>query len=458
VWLAVLVLSALRLGQAAGGPWAGRVAAGLVAADPNFLAHSSLATTDVSVSAALLALTSFAYVARGEHWARKVLVPGFCFGVAVLCKLSALLYGGVVLTAIEVLYWFEAGALLRPAGATAAVWRGTVAVTVGRSVLIVASVIALGTGLAVVVSGFPEPGRQPMALVAAAIPPTDPLRPRYDKYAADHDQVPYAAVAFLFQWWHNSEGRPTYLNGTYHPAGCWYYFPVLVAMKTPVPVLLLALAAVVRPRRAANPLVAIAAALLVVTLSAKLQTGVRFVLPVLAVGYVAVAVAVVRSWGRWGARAGALAVVAVAATSAWVWPHGLGYLNQLAGGPGAAIERVSDSNHDWGQGIPDLRAWHKANGEPPIALWYFGTDPAAWKPPFQIVGPERAALRTGDDVRRYVGPRVLAVGASVLTLHPDLSPSKRATLDYLRTLAPLARTSAFVVYDFRDPPPARAAP
>ena len=44
-WLWLLVFSAWRLGSTAGGPWAGRLASGLIAADPNFLAHASLATT-----------------------------------------------------------------------------------------------------------------------------------------------------------------------------------------------------------------------------------------------------------------------------------------------------------------------------------------------------------------------------------------------------------------------------
>jgi hypothetical protein len=452
VWLAVLVLSAMRLGQAAGGPWAGRVAAGLVAADPTFLAHSALAATDVSVSAALLALTSFAYTGRGRPWAGRVLVPGFCFGTAVLCKLSALLYGGVILTAVEVLYWFESGALVRPAGVSAGAWAAGIARTVAGSVTAVAAAIALGLVLVLAVTGVSDAGRRPMAEILRGIPADDPLRPRYEGYAAETDRVPYAAAAFLFQWWHNARGDAAFLNGTHYPKGCWYYFPVLIAMKVPVPVWLLGAAALLRPRRALNPVLPFALLLLLVTFKSNLQTGVRLVLPIVALGYVAVAVGAVRAFGRCGAWAGAAAVLVVAGTSAWVWPHGLGYLNQFAGGPAAAHERVCDSNLDWGQGVPDLLAWHRANGEPPIALWYFGTDPAAWKPPFQMVGPERAALRTGDDVRRYVGPRVLAVSQTVLALHPDATPSKRAALDYLRTLTPTARTQTFVIYDFRDQP------
>jgi len=208
-----------------------------------------------------------------------------------------------------------------------------------------------------------------------------------------------------------------------------------------------------RFRRAFNPFVLAALLLTCVTLTANLQIGVRLVLPVIAMGYLAVAIGVVRGFGRCGVVAGFVAVAVTAAISAWVWPHGLGYLNQLAGGPSAAPSRVSDSNLDWGQGIPDLLEWQKAHGEPEIALWYFGTDPAAWKAPFVPIAPEHAPIANGDDFRRFVGPRLLAVGTTVMTLHPEATPSKREAIGYLRTQRPVGRTPTFVIYDFREPAP-----
>ncbi|MCE9567827.1 MAG: hypothetical protein K8U57_37995, partial [Planctomycetes bacterium] len=287
--------------------------------------------------------------------------------------------------------------------------------------------------------------------VARAIPKTEPLWPKYQQYAEQYDEAPYAVVAFAFQAWHNSEGRPAFLNGTFYPTGCWFHFPVLMVMKIPLPVMLLAFATLFRFRRSFNPFMVVALLLVLVTLTAKLQIGVRLVLPVIALGYVAVAVGVVRGFGRCGTYAGFTAVLVIAATSVWVWPHGLCYLNQLAGGPSAAHDRVADSNLDWGQGIPDLLEWHKANGEPEIALWYFGTDPAAWKPPFVQIAPERASIATGDDFRRFVGPRYVAVGATVTSLHPESTLAKRVVVEYLRTQKPVARTPTFVVYDFREP-------
>jgi hypothetical protein len=449
-WLWLLVLTAWRLGRAAAGPWAGRIASGLLATDPNILAHASLATTDVAASAALLAFGRAVYVGRAGGWWKRVILPGLWFGVAALCKLSALLYGGLLLVTLEVCYRFATGAVARPVGGAPGAWATNVAGAALRSILVVGAVIALGLAVAVAYCGVPQEGERPFTKVAAALPPNEPLKSRYDRWAEGAGRVPHAVSAVAFQWWWNSRGRPSYLNGTYYPDGYRWYFPELLMMKLPLPVFFLALASAARPRALANPFTLAALVLLAVLLRANLQTGVRLALPVVALGYVALAVAVARGYPRRAAFFGLPAVGALAITSVWVWPHALGYLNQPSGGREAAPGRVSDSNLDWGQGLPDLRAWHEANGRPPVIVWYFGSDPAVREPPFQQIPLEALPIENGADLRKWIGPRVLAVGYTVLTLHPDTSPAKGTVLAYLKTRRPLARTATFVLYDFRD--------
>jgi hypothetical protein len=456
-WLVLLLFSALRLGRAVGGPWAGRLAAGLIAADPNVLAHSSLATTDIPLTATLMAFTRAVYAGREGGWWRRLLLPGLWYGIAVLTKLSALLYGGIILVTLEIAYRFASSHLARPVGAsvTVEVWR--VVGEVVRSVLAVSTTIVLGICLAGVYCGKPEPDVNPLSNVANSMPESEPLRTKYLELATKYRQVPYTFVTFAFQWWQNSRGRPSFLNGTYYPTGCWFHFPVLIAMKLPIPIILLGLAALTRPRRIANPLSLVALLLLLSSMTANIQIGLRLVLPILTIAYVALAVAVIRGFGHPGWWAGVVAVVVMGATSAWVWPHGLCYLNQFSGGVNAAPDRVSDSNCDWGQGLPDLIAWYRANGEPAIAVWYFGSDPAIQRPPFQQIVVEAFPIKSGDDLRAAVGSRILAVGATVISLQPDSPPAKSIALKYLKTRMPLARTPTFILYDFRDPegPPPR---
>lgn len=451
-WLSLLVLSAWRIGRIAAGPWGGRIAAGLIAADPTVLAHATLATTDVAVTAALTAFAGTVYAGRSGGWWWRLVLPGAWYGVAAACKLSALLYGGVILVVLEVCHRLSTGALFPDAGRGFGAWARKFAGATARSVLAAAVVVALGLGLARWFHGVPDEGRRPFETVAKRLPPDDPLKEDYLRWAEEYEPVPHIVTAFAFQWWWNYEGRPSFLNGTYYPAGYRWFFPVVIAMKTPLPVILLALAALLRPRALwLNAFTVAALALVAVALKGNLQLGVRLALPAIALGYVAVAVAVARGYPRRAPWLGVPAVLAVALTSLWVWPHGLGYLNQLYGGPDQAIHRLSDSNNDWGQGIPDLRAWHEANGRPNTIIWYFGVDPAARRPPFQQFPLESHPIKTPEDLRKWVGPQVLAVGHSVITLHSERTEAKVVALRYLATRKPLGRTATFLLYDFRDP-------
>ncbi|MBP3955945.1 hypothetical protein J8F10_11680 [Gemmata sp. G18] len=451
-WLWLLVFSAWRLGRAAGGVWAGRIAAGLIAADPNFLGHAAIATTDIAVSAALMAFARAVYAGRAGGWWKRLILPGLWFGVAALCKISALLYGGIILVVLEVCYRFASGGLSRPVGGSWKTWGVKVTGAVFRSVLNATVILAIGLTIAVEYFGYPEPDRRPFEKVAKAVPPTEPLKPKYEKWAKEYTRVPHAVCAFAFQWWYNAHGRPTFLNGTFYPEGYRYYFPEVLLMKVPLPIFLLMLIALARPRAVANPLTVVTLLLLAALLKANLQIGVRLAFPAVALGYVALAVALGRGYSQRAPWIAVPAVLALAAVSVWVWPNGLGYLNQAHGGPGAAHWRVTDSNVDWGQGLPELKAWHEANGRPLIWVWYFGADPAVDDPPFGRFQPDvqRPEIRNEAELRRAVGPRVLAVGHTVVSLHPNVTRSKTVTLEYLRTRRPLARTSTFTLYDFRD--------
>lgn len=458
-WFWLLIVSAWRLGRAAGGPWTGRIASGLIAADPNFLAHASLATTDIAISAALLAFTRAVYAGRGGGWWRRILLPGLWFGVAVLCKLSGLLYGGFILVGLEVCHRFATGAFARPSESTLGAWLVQCGTAIFRSVLAAAAVIAIGAAVALLYCGFPSEGEEPFKKVVAAVPPDEPLKPKYLALAEDYGRAPHAVCAFAFQWWWNSRGRPTFLNGSYYSGGYRWFFPELIPMKLPIPIFLLGLAALFRPRAVANPLTLVSVLLFAVLLRANLQIGLRLALPVIAIGYVALATALGRGYPRFAPVLALPAILAIAIISAWIWPHGLGYLNQLYGGREAAPRRVSDSNLDWGQGLPELKTWHEANGKPHLIVWYFGTDPAVHKPPFQRFPLEALSppITNEKELRTAIGPQILAVGYTVITLHPEGHPAKVVALEYLRTRKPLARTATFVLYDFRDqehgPPP-----
>ena len=87
---------------------------------------------------------------------------------------------------------------------------------------------------------------------------------------------------------HGSSGHPTFLLGTPGNRGWWYYFPVALLVKTPLPILLCAILGAVSYRAddsgvgdwtAAVPLCS-AAAIVALSMTVHVDLGVRLVLPV----------------------------------------------------------------------------------------------------------------------------------------------------------------------------------
>src|SRR5262249_44222515 len=164
-------------------------------------------------------------------------------------------------------------------------------------------------------------------------------------------------------------GHSTYLLGETSPRALWYYFPVALSIKATIPLLVLNLGlALARPRALWNwPLLA-ALALLVFSLTCRVQIGIRFFLPLIALVCIGVSVGVVqatknaRAGRRWFISiATILLIMWSAIESAVVWPNALCYANELWGGTPHGHEQLSDSNYDWGQGLPELSHWAHAN-------------------------------------------------------------------------------------------------
>lgn len=187
----------------------------------------------------------------------------------------------------------------------------------------------------------------------------------------------------------NRDHDPSYLPyflGEMKP-GRWYsYFLIAYLVKTPLPALLMELAALVlffRGRRSSMLdeafLVVPALAFFVgYTLTAD-NLGVRYLIPcypflMIFTGRLAPAVESARLWVK-----GILAVLVVwsAAEFALIWPDHLSYFNQITGIPARGSRWLDDSNLDWGQGLIELREYLRENPVPDFRFCYFGSgDPA----------------------------------------------------------------------------------
>lgn len=104
----------------------------------------------------------------------------------------------------------------------------------------------------------------------------------------------------------------------------------------------------------------------------RVDLGVRVVLPVLPfLDVIAAGLTCHRIAGR---LLLGVCISVAALSAARSDPFVLAYSNELAGGPRGAMRHFADSNLDWGQSLPQLKAYLDANGPDVVYLSYFGTD------------------------------------------------------------------------------------
>lgn len=451
----VLLAYAMRLGRTWGGTWGGRLAVALIALEPNLLGHAALATTDIALVAAMLALVYHFHHGQGMGWGRRVILPGLFYGVAILAKASGMIFGMQAMLVLGLWQAWEAGTLTAPPGSTIRgrivhFWHATFQL---RKDLV--WIGAIGFALTFAYTGS-DWGTERTFVEWAEKLPSGPLRTMMLPLSQNLTIFPNAGEAILQQVKHNMRGHGAYLLGTWHEKSYWAYFPIALAVKAPAPVIALLLAVLMmRPRSLVTPLLGIVLVLFAFSLNCRVQIGIRFMFTLMALLNIALAIAVARTWmepgrgrivPRWFT---AILLAAMGGVSAWIWPHGIGFTNQLFGGTEGGYRLLSDSNYDWGQGLPELRAWNDAHNEGgPLAVSYFGTDPAILYPPFRPLHLYHA-LETGspEELRRKAGTRYLAVSTSILHGHESRRTGHMTALHRLREATPVGRTQTFLIFD-----------
>jgi hypothetical protein len=179
----------------------------------------------------------------------------------------------------------------------------------------------------------------------------------------------------------NQEGEPYYLFGRTSPLGWWLFFPVAVAVKTPIAFLLLAAAGIVmvlaafRKRPWQHRLTAFfPIAILLVCMASRINLGLRHALaiyPFLAILAGQLIAMVVLSKRRLMIFGTALLVCWVLVDAGKAHPDYMAYFNPLAG---ARPERIlCESDLDWGQDLHRLSQRLEALGIHDVAIAYFGT-------------------------------------------------------------------------------------
>jgi hypothetical protein len=470
-WWLLLGYGWLAARQVAG-PWGGRLAVALLACEPSLLAHAGLATTDIALTACLLAFAYHFRVGREARWIRRVGVPSGWFAAVLLAKASGLVFGPLCMAVLE----GERLLSKRLAGATTGTKQegsSNFNLPIRRTTIDFLQILVLGLTGAFLYCG--SDWRAEPSFVAWAHSLPDGLLGRVMAWTAEHARVfSNAGDGLVRQIRHNVRGHGTYLLGAVAQRALWYYFPIAITVKTTLPFLLLPLAIIALGARALwNWAFLVAAALLVFSVTCRVQIGIRLVLPVVAFGLVGLAAAlalVMRNHGTalqsWiGTRRSYLAVLLACVSLAWnataalqVWPDGLCYTNEIWGGTARGYLVLSDSNYDWGQGLKELTHWRESHGDAPLDIWYFGTDPGLQDLPAHAIYFHALPIRQAADTLEWVQGHYLAVSTTLLygsvqtVLRPD-SPERnayQAAQAFLRAHRPSARTTTFLIYDFRN--------
>ena len=455
-WL--LLTYAWRSGRQLAGRWGGRLAVALLASEPLLLGHAGLATTDIALSACLMALVYHYRTERTAGFARRVALPALWFGLAVATKASGLAFGPLCLLAVEIERLVRSRAFrLQNATGSSVGWRprlGHLATVLRPSVRDGALIVTGGLVIVLFLCGNDRHPLRPLAAAWAAWLPEGPVGSLITGVCEHVRSLPNGFHGLRAQFRHNANGHGwIFLAGVSRTEPCWYYFPLAMTMKLTLSLLLLpAHVAAVRARALLNWAGVAALALLAFTPLCRVQIGVRLVLPLVVLGTVGMAAGLVKAWqscGKgwrrrlvtWGAS---ISVAWAAAAALLVWPHGLCYTNELWGGTAEGYRLLTDSNYDWGQGLPELARWQRAHDVDQLDVWYFGTDPALKKLPIREVRLHSLPLEGPTGVRAEVEGHYLAV--STTWLH-GLGESTAAGR-FLRTCQPVGRTTTYFIYDF----------
>jgi len=450
-WL--LLFYGSRWGRLLGGPWAGRLACGFLATDPNLLGHAALATTDLCLTATVLMATFHFFTNRESGWWWRVFVPGLLYGVALTAKASALPYVPLLGLVFGIYHLIQTGQWTGGRD-----WRKATA----RLRWDLVTMMAIGFVYLFAYCGC-DWATEPSFIAWAHSLPEGPNRDAMVTISERLCIFTNGGEGLVQQIKHNMRGHDgTFVAGELHPKAVWYYYPVALSIKLADPTLLLLLAVlVIRPRALLTPAGWAVLVLLIFSLNTRVQIGVRLVFPLVAFLHLALAVAVCRASdnGRFFETPlnvlrvfAMLCVVGCAVECATVWPDGVRFTNQLWGSTDRGHERLADSNYDWGQGLPELAEWQREHADRPLFVWYYGGDPAVLKSPFVHLPVHLMPQPGVGEVKQQVGNGYFAVSLTLLSACPDRRPEVVAVIDWLKGRTPVAHTGTFFIYDLREAP------
>ena len=362
------------------GDLAGLVALTLAAFDPNVLGHSALVTTDIGVSLFFLAGIFCFYRYVKQPSLARLALAGLAAGLLLATKHSGILLAPMLLLLIG---WelFTA-----PKGS-----RARLALRLSGAF---AAIVVVGVLVLWAFYGYRYSARPTGMAMSTTL----------DDYVAPFGPGISSAVLGIGRWHLLPEsyliglvdvGRmaafyPTFIFGKVYAHGQWWYFPVVILIKTTLG--LLALAALsffavftgnLRKGRELAYLLIPAGFYLLVAILAGMNIGARHLLPVdtflfiLAAGGITALAAGNKRWMGVGAALITLHII----SALTVFPNYIAYANEAWGGPKNVHNLLSDANADWAQQLFQVKEWQDRHPSEECWFAYFAypeIDPAVY--------------------------------------------------------------------------------
>lgn len=354
--------------------WFGDIAAvaalTLVVFDPNILAHSALVTTDIGVSLFFVAsIYVFHRYVRKPSW-KTLLLAGIVTGLLLATKHSGILIAPmfVALAAFEV-YVAPRSERTR------------------TSVRLAASLLAIALiGVVVLWSfyGFRYAARPAGLQLSTSLQdyaaPLPHLQRSLVLFAAHLHLLPESYLMGLVDVKRMAAYYPTFVLGNVYSHGVWWYFPVVILIKSTLGLLALlvfALLAIAQREltqyRELFYTTVPALIYLAVAMASGMNIGVRHLLPMYALLMILAGAGVsgMLMKGRGWAVACLVFLAAHFLSSLLVFPNPMTYANEAWGGPSQTYRLLSDANVDWAQQLYQVKNWQDAHSTEPCWFAYF---------------------------------------------------------------------------------------
>ena len=363
---------------------------------PAILAHSGLATTDMPVTAMLLgALVALCRWIQRPCITRSM-VLGLAVALALLSKLTAVLFLPLAGLMIVACCWrgFSTLGYSGSVGDINRMWTHF-------AVFILTCFLTIWATYRFSLDPIRSERIRPHKTVDATVGDTGRLHDAVYR-VIEANLLPATEFFSGIKEAHlqSEKGRVGYLLGDLKQGGWWYFFPLAFAVKTPIPFLVLVgLGGAILCVRASRTrefwvLAPLAGALSMLFggLFSSINIGLRYVLPIYPLLAIVAAVGVVGLWQR----CRGLSVGRIMAGTLLAWhvvssvrahPDYLSYFNEVAASdPGAFLV---DSDLDWGQDLLRLRDELRRRKVERFAIAYFGGADLDEHnlPPFQLLKP-----------------------------------------------------------------------